>query len=55
MPLDSHTRVMRPPSITVREETSSEPRMLGETVMTMWHQKESVKSHRIIVVHFYWD
>ena len=29
MPLDSHTREMRLPSVTVRVDTSSEPRILG--------------------------
>lgn len=33
MPLDSQTRVMSPPSVTVSGEASSEPRILGETVM----------------------
>lgn len=41
MPLDSQTRVMRLPSITVRGDTSSEPRILGVTVMTGGHQKEA--------------
>lgn len=45
MPLDSHTRVMRLPSITVRGDTSSEPRILGETVIMKGHQKEAFTSH----------
>lgn len=53
MPLDSHTSVMRLPSITVRGETSSEPRILGETVMTTAHQREALTSHtRHMLVHF---
>ncbi len=53
MPLDSHTRVMRLPSITVRGDTSSEPRILGETVITTGHQKEALTSHSsYMLVHF---
>lgn len=31
IPLDSQTKVMRPPTVTVRGDTSSEPRILGGT------------------------
>ncbi len=53
MPLDSHTRVMRPPSITVRGDTSSEPRILGETVIMTGNQREALITHsRYTLVHF---
>lgn len=53
MPLDSHTRVMRLPSITVRGDTSSDPRILGETVIMTEHQEEAHTSHsRYMLVHF---
>lgn len=34
IPLDSQTKVIRPPTVTVREDTSSEPRILGGTEMS---------------------
>ena len=53
MPLDSHTRVMRLPSITVRGDTSSEPRILGETVTMTGHQKGAFTSHSsYMLLHF---
>lgn len=53
MPLDSHTRVMRLPSVTVRGDTSSEPRILGETVIMTGHQKGALTSHSSYMqVHF---
>lgn len=56
MPLDSHTRVMRLPSTTVRGDASSEPRILGETVIAAGHQKEALKSlKRRTVVQFQRD
>lgn len=50
MPLDSHTRVIRLPSITVKGETSSDPRILGETVIITGHQKKALKSHSTYMV-----
>lgn len=50
MPLDSHTSAMRLPSITVRGDTSSDPRMLGETVMMRRHQREAHTSQSSISV-----
>lgn len=51
MPLDSHIRVMRLPSTTVRGDASSEPRILGDTVIAKGRQKEAVTLHALVLVN----
>lgn len=51
MPLDSHIRVMRLPSTTVRGDASSEPRILGDTVIAKGRQREAVTLHALVLVN----